>query len=66
MNENGFVDSHMIHSEGLPAAQYNVGVHYFAGKGVTLDMTKAAEWFQAAAEQGFDLAQVSILYWLTN
>lgn len=41
------------------AGVYNVGTHYFAGKGVQMDMEKAAESFKIAADNGFVLAQVS-------
>ena len=37
---------------------YNIGTHYFAGKGVEPDMKKAAECFHKAADEGFVLAQV--------
>ena len=40
---------------------YNTGVHYFSGKGVPVDFSKAAEYFTKAAYIGFDLAQVSTL-----
>lgn len=38
--------------------QYNVGVQYFSGKGVEQDYTKAVEFFEKAANQGFAPAQV--------
>ena len=44
---------------GYTPAIYNIGTHYFAGKGVTFDMAKAAQYFQHAADKGFTLAQVS-------
>ena len=46
---------------GYAPAIYNVGTHYFAGKGVTFDMAKAAQYFQHAADKGFTLALVSLL-----
>ena len=39
-------------------ALYNVGGHYFAGKGVGLNFEKAAEYYQEAAKLGFAPAQV--------
>jgi len=39
--------------------QYNVGVQYFAGKGVDSDLAKAVEFYQKAADQGFVPAQVT-------
>ena len=44
--------------QGHPVALYNTGTHYFAGKGVELSMEKAAEYFEKAANLGFELAQV--------
>lgn len=41
---------------------YNVGTQYFAGKGVDLNMEKAAEYFEKAANLGFELAQVRYAY----
>lgn len=40
--------------------QYNVAVQYFSGKGVELDYTKAVEFYEKAAKQGFAPAQVTI------
>ena len=45
-------------SPGLPVAIYNVGGHYFAGKGVELSFKKAADYYQQAADLGFAPAQV--------
>lgn len=33
-------------------AQYNLGICYFKGDGVSMDEAKAVEWWQKAAEQG--------------
>ena len=52
----------IIDSSSFPGhgpAVHNVGVHYFAGRGVDLDMKKAAEYFTEAAEAGFELSLVS-------
>ena len=38
--------------------QYNVAVQYFSGKGVEQDITKAVEFYEKAAIQGFAPAQV--------
>ena len=40
---------------------YNIGSHYFSGRGVDLDMKKAADFFKKAADLGFSMAQVSLL-----
>ena len=45
-------------SLGHSPAVHNVGVHYFAGRGVELDMKKAAKYFAQAAESGFELSLV--------
>ena len=45
-------------SPGHLTAQYNIGVNYFAGKGVENDMKKAAYYFDLAAHQGHVFAQV--------
>jgi len=37
---------------GFAKAQYNLGVCYYHGKGVTKNDVKAAEWWQKAADQG--------------
>lgn len=41
-------------------ALYNVGTHYFAGKGVELSFEKAAEYFEKAAILQFPPAQVGM------
>ena len=46
---------------GLPVALYNVGGHYFAGKGVELSFQKAADYYQQSADKGFAPAQVSLV-----
>ncbi len=40
-----------------PQAQYNRGVNYWYGSGVTQDYVEAANWFRKAADQGFVGAQ---------
>ena len=39
-------------------ALYNVGSHYFSGKGVDHSFEKAAEYYEKAAILGFPPAQV--------
>ena len=41
-------------------ALYNVGGHYFAGKGVELSFEKAAEYYRKAAKLAFAPAQVCV------
>ena len=50
----------MIFPTDNPIALYNVGTHYFAGKGVELSFEKAAEYFEKAAILQFPLAQVGM------
>jgi len=38
--------------QGLPLAQYNLGVMYYNGQGVPKDYAEAAKWYRKAAEQG--------------
>ena len=38
--------------QGLAVAQYNLGVTYWHGRGVTQDYAEAAKWYRLAAEQG--------------
>ena len=42
------------------SAMYNVGVCYECGRGVTLDVNKAREWYAKAAAQGNELAQAAL------
>ncbi len=46
---------------GHPIALYNLGGHYFAGKGVEQSFEKASESFQQAANIGFAPAQVCLI-----
>ncbi|MDQ0456910.1 peptidoglycan-binding protein [Rhizobium paknamense] len=44
-------------ASGQPAALYELGARYQEGRGVTADFTKAAIWYQRAADQGLAPAQ---------
>jgi localization factor PodJL len=44
-------------TKGDPAAQYEVALRYAEGRGVTQNLTDAAEWFERAAKQGLVPAQ---------
>jgi TPR repeat protein len=46
--------------QGLPNAQYNLGVLYERGLGVREDETRALLWYHSAAEQGHPLAQYNL------
>ena len=43
--------------QGNAGAQYNLGLMYNDGQGVTKNRKEAARWFQKAAERGFAKAQ---------
>jgi len=45
---------------GSMEAQFNVGVLYIEGKGVTRNRVEAAFWFEKAAEQGHPEAQYNL------
>ncbi len=49
-----------IFKKGNPDAQYYVGLFYYEGKGIEKDLTKAAKWYQKAAEQGHATAQLNL------
>jgi len=46
--------------KGEVDAQYNLGVVYDKGQGVTRDYAVAVSWFRKAADQGFAAAQLSL------
>ena len=41
-------------------AQYNLGVCYYNGYGVTQDKSQAVYWYRKAADQGHDMAQFNL------
>ena len=41
-------------------AQYNLGLCYYNGKGVTKNYTEAVKWYRKAAEQGDAYAQYNL------
>ena len=45
---------------GDPAAQYELGLHYHFGRGVSKDDAEAAKWWRKAAEQGISIAQLNL------
>lgn len=50
----------LLAAQGNRAAQYNLGVMYNEGKGVTQDFREAVRWYRLAAEQGFMNAQYNL------
>lgn len=59
--ERGF-ELHLRAAEqfGMPQAAFNVGTHYFSGRGVEQDMGAAATWFERAAAAGMTQAMVNL------
>ena len=49
---------HPLAEQGNAGAQYNLGVMYDKGEGVTQDNAEAVKWYRKAAEQGDARAQV--------
>ena len=50
----------LLADKGEVDAQYNLGVMYDKGQGVTRDYAVAVSWFRKAADQGFAAAQLSL------
>jgi TPR repeat protein len=46
--------------QGDTAAQVNLGIRYYSGKGVPQDYTEAVKWYRMAAEQGDAQAQYNL------
>jgi TPR repeat protein len=46
--------------QGSAGAQYNLGIMYVAGQGVSKDVAEAVRWYQLAAEQGAADAQFNV------
>ncbi len=51
---------------GLSSAQFNIGVLYDIGNGVSQDYTEATKWYTLAAEQGHASAQYNLGYLYRN
>ena len=47
--------------QGNADAQFNLGLMYYAGKGVPKDDAKAEKWCRKAANQGFEMPRP---YWI--
>jgi len=58
-------ETRALAEQGIPWAQFNLGVTYFKGEGVPQDFTEAARWYRLAAEQGNAQAQFVMgqMYW---
>src|SRR3989337_314459 len=46
--------------QGLPEAQFNLGLMYDKGQGVPKDYAEAVKWYRKAAEQGFAEGQYNL------
>ncbi|RLB71806.1 MAG: hypothetical protein DRH07_05860, partial [Deltaproteobacteria bacterium] len=46
--------------QGDAKAQFNLGLMYVKGNGVTLDHVEAVKWYRKAAEQGVAKAQIKL------
>ncbi|MDD1628712.1 MAG: sel1 repeat family protein, partial [Methylococcaceae bacterium] len=59
-NTNGIVEQliRIKAEQGDATAQYNLGVMYANGKGMTQDDKQAAFWFRKSADQGYAEAQL--------
>ena len=47
---------------GDPDAQFNLGVCYASGLGVSVDLPQAARWYRKAAERGNEKAETNLGY----
>ncbi len=55
-----------VQLEGDVFVQNLLGLMYYTGQGVTLDLKQAAEWFQKAANQGYAVAQNNLALMYQN
>ena len=46
--------------QGIADAQFNLGVMYDEGRGVTQDYNEAVKWYRKSAEQGLRDAQFNL------
>ena len=46
--------------QGTATAQFNLGLMYYKGQGVSQDYKTAVKWYTLAAEQGFATAQYNL------
>lgn len=47
-----FSQTQRLANQGIPAAQHNLGVMYYEGKGVRQDYAKAKEWVGKSCDNG--------------
>ena len=67
-NVTAFREWKPLAEQGFANAQYNLGLMYDEGLGVTQDSAEAVKWFRKAAEQGNDHAQynLGVMYQIPN
>ena len=58
--ETAFTEFTIAAEDGLSLAQYNLGILYFTGQGVSTNLEEAFKWTKAAAEQGHLNAQFNL------
>ena len=54
--EKGIVLIRRSAEQGYADAQFNLGLAYYRGEGVSQDYTQAVSWYRKAAEQGYPMA----------
>ena len=54
---------HSLADQGLAVAQFNLGLMYANGQGVSRDETEAMKWYRLAADQGRSDAQYQLGHW---
>jgi len=63
-NNGGYIKAlnafYTLAKQDNPKAQYNVGLIYANGLGVTKDLTEAQKWYERAAKQGNAAAQYNL------
>ena len=58
--EKGIVLIRRSAEQGYADAQFNLGLAYYRGEGVSQDYTQAVSWYRKAAEQGVAAAQYNL------
>mgnify|MGYP006245804865 FL=1 len=58
--KDDFVYDLSLATQGVSVSQYNTGVNYSVGRGITKDLEKAIYWYQRASEQGHSKAPFNI------
>ncbi|EMJ3296474.1 sel1 repeat family protein, partial [Acinetobacter baumannii] len=59
-DQKSFQETEIRATQGNAKAQYNLGLMYDKGQGVTQSYAKAAEWYSKAADQGLADAQFNL------